>query len=133
MVRGLVEELNSREAHLRSILATVPDAMVVIDEGGLIQSFSTTAERLFGFNADEVYGRNVSMLMPEPYSREHDGYLTRYFTTGERRVIGKGRVVVGQRKDGTTFPMELSVGEVLLAGKRQFTGFVRDLTETKGT
>ena len=131
VVRGLIEELNSREAHLRSILATVPDAMVVIDEGGLIQSFSTTAERLFGFTADEVYGRNVSMLMPEPYSREHDGYLTRYFTTGERRVIGKGRVVVGQRKDGTTFPMELSVGEVLLAGKRQFTGFVRDLTERK--
>jgi len=130
-VRNLLEELNAREAHLRSILATVPDAMVVIDESGVMQSFSKTAERQFGFTADEVRGRNVSMLMPEPYSREHDGYLARYLTTGERRIIGKGRIVVGQRKDGSTFPMELSVGEVLLAGKRQFIGFVRDLTERR--
>ncbi|MGP0090681.1 MAG: PAS domain S-box protein [Xanthobacteraceae bacterium] len=127
--RLLVDELNSREAHLRSILATVPDAMVVIDEQGLIQSFSAAAERLFGFRPEEVQGRNVSMLMPAPYHLEHDGYLARYLQTGERRIIGVGRVVVGQRKNGSTFPMELSVGEVLLEGKRQFTGFVRDLTE----
>jgi two-component system sensor kinase FixL len=128
-VRNLIEELNNREAHLKAILATVPDAMVVIDEHGIIQSFSATAERLFGYTADEVRGRNVSMLMPAPYRQQHDGYLARYLATGERRIIGVGRVVVGQRKDGSTFPMELSVGEVLLQGKRQFTGFVRDLTE----
>jgi two-component system, LuxR family, sensor kinase FixL len=128
-VRNLIEELNNREAHLKAILATVPDAMVVIDERGIIQSFSTTAERLFGYAAGEVQGRNVSMLMPAPYRQQHDSYLARYLATGERRIIGVGRVVVGQRKDGGTFPMELSVGEVLLHGKRQFTGFVRDLTE----
>ncbi|HEY7298195.1 MAG TPA: PAS domain S-box protein [Xanthobacteraceae bacterium] len=128
-VRSLIEELNGREAHLQAILATVPDAMVIIDERGIIQSFSATAERLFDFSANEVQGRNVSMLMPPPYRQEHDGYLARYLTTGERRIIGTGRVVVGQRKDGSTFPMELSVGEVLLEGRRQFTGFVRDLTE----
>lgn len=128
-VRGLIEELNNREAHLQAILATVPDAMVVIDERGVIQSFSVTAERLFGFTTGEVKGLNVSMLMPMPYRQEHDSYLSRYLSTGERRIIGTGRVVVGQRKDGSTFPMELSVGEVMLHGKRQFTGFVRDLTE----
>lgn len=128
-VRTLIDELNNSQAHLQAILATVPDAMVVIDERGIIQSFSATAERLFGFAIDEVRGRNVSMLMPAPYRQEHDSYLSRYLTTGDRRVIGTGRVVVGQRKDGSTFPMELSVGEVVLPGKRQFTGFVRDLTE----
>ena len=99
--------------------------MVIIDEVGLIQSFSTTAERLFGFTADEIRGRNVNALMPAPYQQEHDSYLKRYLTTGERRIIGTSRVVVGQRKDGSTFPMELFVGEVLLQGKRQFIGFVR--------
>ncbi len=129
VVRDLVAEVNSREAHLRSILETVPDAMVIIDEGGLVQSFSATAERLFGFTAGEIQGRNVSVLMPMPYRQEHDGYLERYLMTGERRIIGTSRVVVGQRKDGSTFPMELFVGEVLLEGKRQFIGFVRNLTE----
>jgi two-component system sensor kinase FixL len=123
------EDLKSREAHLQAILATVPDAMVIIDETGTIQSFSATAERQFGFSAHEVRGCNVSMLMPAPYRQEHDGYLARYHTTGERRIIGVGRVVVGQRKDGGTFPMELSVGEALLEGKRQFVGFIRDLTQ----
>ena len=122
------EELAISHAHMRSILETVPDAMVVIDEKGIIQSFSAAAERLFGFTAGEVQGRNVSMLMPAPYRHEHDGYLDHYLTTGERRIIGVGRVVVGQRKDGGTFPMELAVGEVAQAGKRQFIGFVRDLT-----
>ena len=123
------EELAISHAHMRSILETVPDAMVVIDERGIIQSFSAAAERLFGFTAGEVQGRNVSMLMPAPYRHEHDGYLGRYLTTGERRIIGVGRVVVGQRKDGGTFPMELAVGEVAHEGKRQFIGFVRDLTQ----
>jgi len=123
------ESLRSREAHLQAILASVPDAMVVIDESGAIRSFSATAERLFGFTAKEAQGRNVSTLMPAPYRKEHDGYLARYLSTGERRIIGTGRVVVGRRKDGSTFPMELSVGEVQLEGRRQFVGFVRDLTQ----
>jgi two-component system sensor kinase FixL len=114
--------------HLQSILDTVPDAMVVIDANGLIRSFSVAAERLFGWSADEILGQNVSVLMPEPYRQAHDGYLERYARTGERRIIGIGRIVVGARKDGSTFPMELSVGET--AGARPFfTGFVRDLSE----
>ena len=121
--------LTSREAHLQAIFATVPDAMVTIDESGSIQSFSQTAERLFGVTFQEVFGKNVSALMPEPYRQEHDSYLTRYLATGEPRIIGKGRVVVGQRSDGSTFPMELAVGEVQIDGKRQFIGFIRDLTQ----
>ncbi len=117
------------EALLRSILATVPDALLVIDERGRIELFSAAAERLFGYAAGEAIGRNVSLLMPAPHREEHDGYIARYRTTGEQRIIGIGRVVVGQRKDGSTFPMELSVGEVNLPGMRRFTGFVRDLTE----
>jgi two-component system sensor kinase FixL len=122
-------ELVAREAHLRSILETVPDAMIVIDDKGVMQSFSTAAERLFGYSADEVIGRNVKMLMPEPYRANHDGYLDRYRATGERRIIGIGRVVVGERRDGSTFPIELSVGEMSSGQSRFFTGFVRDLTE----
>lgn len=118
-----------REAHLRSILDTVPDAMVVITAQGAIQSFSLAAERLFGYTAEEVRGQNVSMLMPSPYREAHDGYLERYLRTGERRIIGVGRLVVGLRRDGSTFPMELSVGEVDRDGQRVFTGFVRDVTE----
>jgi len=118
---------------LRSILDTIPDAMVVIDERGIVQSLSATAERMFGFTADEVCGRNVSMLMPSPHRENHDDYLARYLRTGERRIIGLGRVVAGQRKDGTTFPMELEVGEVRGRGHRLFTGFVRDLSERQHT
>ncbi|TGQ64714.1 PAS domain S-box protein [Mesorhizobium sp. M00.F.Ca.ET.186.01.1.1] len=121
--------LRLREDHLRSILATVPDAMVVIDERGLIQSFSTAAETLFGYQSGEVIGQNVKMLMPAPYRGEHDAYLLRYLTTGERRIIGLGRTVTGMRKDGSTFPMELSVGEMHPGTGRFFTGFCRDLTE----
>ena len=128
-----VEDLEEREAHLRSILDTVPDAMIVIDGRGIMQSFSAAAERLFGWRADEAVGRNVSILMPEPYGSAHDGYLQRYFDTGERRIIGIGRVVVGERRDGSTFPMELSVGEMLGGAHRFFTGFVRDLTERETT
>jgi two-component system sensor kinase FixL len=131
--RQAEEAVEASEAHLRSILGTVPDAMVVIDERGMIQSFSATAERQFGHAEAEVVGRNVSMLMPTPYREAHDGYLTRYLDTGERRIIGIGRVVTGQRKDGTTFPMELSVGEVRFEDRRLFTGFIRDLTERQQT
>jgi len=121
--------VEAREAQLRAILDTVPDAMVTIDQGGAIQSFSNAAERLFGYRADEAVGRNVSMLMPPPYREQHDGYLSRYIVTGEARIIGTGRVVVGLRKDGSTFPMELSVGETRSRDRRLFVGFVRDLTE----
>src|SRR5262249_32951699 len=101
----IADDLRAREAHLTSILDTVPDAMVVIDEQGLMRSFSRAAERLFGYEPAEVIGRNVSMLMPSPYRENHDSYIQRYKRTGEKRIIGIGRVVVGQRKDGSTFPM----------------------------
>jgi two-component system, LuxR family, sensor kinase FixL len=121
--------LLERRARLTSILETVPDAIIVIDDKGVIESFSPAAERLFGYSSGEVVGRNVSTLMPAPYRAAHDGYMSHYLTTGEKRIIGIGRVVVGQRADGTTFPMDLAVGEVNLDGRRLFTGFVRDLTE----
>jgi two-component system sensor kinase FixL len=126
-------DLTAREAHLKSILDTVPDAMIVINALGIMQSFSTAAERQFGYEAPEVIGKNIKMLMPSPYRENHDGYLERYARTGERRIIGIGRVVVGARKDGSTFPMELSVGEMNSGGQRYYTGFVRDLTERQET
>ena len=107
--------------------------MIVIDDRGKMQSFSTAAERLFGYRAGEVLGQNVKILMPSPYREAHDGYLERYERTGERRIIGIGRVVVGERKDGSTFPMELSVGEMRSSNARYFTGFIRDLTERQRT
>ena len=124
---------SAREAHLQSILDTVPDAMIVIDSNGVIQSFSSAAERLFGYSQSEAIGHNIRMMMPSPYREAHDGYLERYKMTGERRIIGIGRVVVGQRKNGATFPMELSVGEMKSNDKRFFTGFIRDLTERQKT
>jgi two-component system, LuxR family, sensor kinase FixL len=127
------DSLRTREAHLASILETVPEAMIVIDEHGIIQSFSSAAERLFGYQPDEVMGRNIKMLMPSPYREQHDGYIARYLATGERRIIGIGRVVVGERKGGSTFPMELSVGEMNSNNRRFFTGFIRDLTERQKT
>lgn len=124
---------SEQEALLQSILDTVPDAIVLIDEVGRIQSFSAAAERMFGWTAAEVLAENVSVLMPSPYREGHDAYLERYLNTGERRIIGLGRVVSGQRRDGSTFPMELAVGEVKLHDRRLFTGFVRDLTERQKT
>ncbi len=123
------EAMEAREQHLNSILATVPDAMIVIDERGRISSFSAAAERLFGYEESELLGANVSCLMPTPDRERHDAYLEHYCTTGEKRIIGIGRVVTGQRRDGTTFPLELSVGEAGKDGERIFTGFIRDLTE----
>ncbi|MEQ1955042.1 PAS domain S-box protein [Mesorhizobium sp. CN2-181] len=121
--------LNAREAHLRSILDTVLDATVVIQSDGSIVSFNAAAVRQFGYAESEVVGRNVHILMPEPYHREHDGYMRRYLETGEKRIIGLDRVVVGRRKDGSTFPMKLAVGEMQSGGQTFFTGFIRDLTE----
>ncbi|MGE0714654.1 MAG: sensor histidine kinase [Alphaproteobacteria bacterium] len=131
-VRAL-EELELRAAYLQSILDTVPDAMVVIDERGTVERFNAAAERLFGHAEHDVVGRNVRMLMPPPYREEHDGYLARYRRTGERRIIGIGRVVVGIRRDGSTFPMELAVGEMRTGAERRFVGFIRDLTDRQRT
>jgi two-component system sensor kinase FixL len=130
---SVLDHLRAREAHLQLILDTIPDAMIVIDEHGVMQSFSAAAERMFGWRTEEVIGRNVSMLMPNPYRDAHDGYLGRYLETGVRRIIGIGRVVVGERRDGSTFPMELAVGELLSAEGRYFTGFLRDLSERQET
>lgn len=124
-------DARTRHAHLQSILDTVPEAMIVIDGRGIIRSFSAAAERLFGWTAAEAIGRNVSMLMPGPFREEHDSYIGRYLSTGERRIIGIGRIVVGERKDGSTFPMELAVGEATAGREVFFTGFVRDLTERR--
>jgi two-component system sensor kinase FixL len=128
-----LQRLSQREAHLRSIFDTAPDAMIVIDPAGLIQSYSAAAQRIFGWSEAEIRGRNVSMLMPDPYRTEHDSYLHRYQDTGERRIIGIGRIVSGERKDGSIFPMELNVGEVRTQHGRFFTAFVRDSTERQET
>ena len=125
--------LLEREAHLRSVLATVPEATIIMDETGLVQTFSAAAERLFGFSADEVIGQNIVMLMPAPHREQHGAYLARYLATGERRVIGRGRAVIGARRDGVHFPMELSVGETMAGGKRCFIGFIHDLSERQAT
>lgn len=127
------ETLRERDEHLRSILETAPDGMIVIDQAGLIQSFSRAAESMFGYAQDEAIGRNIRILMPEPDRGRHDGYISRYLRTGERRIIGIGRIVTAIRKDGTTFPMHLSIGEMNAAGRRFFTGFVHDLTEERRT
>lgn len=131
--RASENQLRARENLLSSVLSTVPDAMVVIDETGIIMSFSAAARVLFGYTENEAIGRNVSMLMPSPDRERHDAYVHRYLDTGEKRIIGIGRIVFGQRKDGTTFPMELSIGEAVTAGQRVFTGFIRDLTELRQT
>ena len=131
--RAAERALRTSEDHLRSILSTVPDAMIVIDEHGVMMSFSAAAERLFGYSQSDVVGKNVSMLMPSPDRERHDGYLARYLRTGEKRIIGIGRVVFAARKDGTTFPMELSVGEATGEGHRLFTGFIRDITDRQRT
>jgi two-component system sensor kinase FixL len=127
------EALRSREEHLRSILETVPDAMIVIDGDGTIQLFSRAAERMFGITQDQAIGQNVRVLMPEPDRGRHDSYLARYRADGEPRIIGIGRIVAGQRADGSTFPMHLSVGEAKWGERSFFTGFVRDLTEQQRT
>jgi len=125
--------LRESELRWRSIVDTVSDAIIVIDAAGIVESFSRAAERLFGYGADEVVGQNVKMLMPQPYRDAHDGYMARYMRTGERRIIGIGRIVVGQRKNGETFPMELAVGEFVLPSGSFFTGFIRDLTDRQKT
>ncbi|MGE5545525.1 MAG: PAS domain S-box protein [Solirubrobacterales bacterium] len=124
-------ELAIAQARTGAILDAAVDGIITIDTKGRIYGFNRAAERIFGYSALEVEGRNVSMLMPEPYRHEHDGYIRNYLTTGIPRIIGTGREVVGQRKDGSTFPMDLAVGEGRLGGQRIFAGMVRDITARK--
>ena len=127
----LSDEIAERAAHLRSILETAQDGMVVIDPAGRMLSFSRAAERMFGYSEAEAVGRNVNILMGAPDHARHDGYLARYMETGERRIIGVGRIVTGLRKDGSQFPLHLSIGETSAEGRRLFTGFMHDLTEER--
>ena len=124
----LIEQLRGSEERWRSVVESAVDGIVVIDSNGRIEAFNPAAERLFGYQASEVLGRNVNLLMPSPYHEEHDGYLARYLATGDARIIGIGREVMGRRRDGTTFPLQLSVGEMSFGGERKFTGILHDLT-----
>lgn len=125
------EALRESDARMRAIFDTAVDGIVTIDERGIIERFNPAAERMFGYSEAEVAGKNVSMLMPSPYHEAHDGYLAHYLQTGEKKIIGIGREVAGLRKDGTTFPMELAVGETRQGERRMFTGTVRDISERK--
>ena len=123
--------LLDREARLRAILDTAVEGIITIDEKGIIESANPAAEKIFGYAAAEIIGKNVSGLMPLPHHAAHDGYLANYRETGDAKIIGIGREVSGRRKDGTVFPMDLSVSEVQLANRRLFTGFIRDISARK--
>ena len=123
--------VHDREERLRAILETAVEGIITIDERGIVESFNPASEKIFGYKAREVIGKNVSLLMPSPHRQQHDTYLGNYRHTGHAKIIGIGREVSGRRKDGTIFPMDLSVSEVKLADSRLFTGFVRDITERK--
>jgi PAS domain S-box-containing protein len=129
--RASTRSLEDREQRLRALVATAVDGVMIIDASGTVQEYNPACEKLFGYRADEVVGRNVKMLMPSPYREEHDEYLLRYRTTGVKRIIGIGREVEGRRKDGTTFPMELSVGEARPGGRQVFVGIIRNVTARK--
>jgi PAS domain S-box-containing protein len=121
-------QLGSSEARWRAIIDSAVDGIIVIDAHGRVETFNPAAERLFGYSAEEVLGRNVDMLMPSPYREEHDSYLARYLATGRAKIIGIGREVPGLRKDGTTFPLHLSVGQITMHDERKFTGILHDLS-----
>lgn len=123
--------LEHSEAKMRAIFDTIIEGIVTIDKQGTIKSLNPAAVLMFGYEAEEIIGQNVNVLAPPPFRNEHDTYLSKYVQTGERKIIGVGREVIGQRKDGTTFPMYLSVGEMWIDGEQYFTGIVRDLTEEK--
>ncbi|MBL4613298.1 MAG: PAS domain S-box protein [Magnetovibrio sp.] len=120
-----------RDFQLQGIMDTVIDGIITIDEKGIVQSFNRSAEKIFGYRAHEVINRNIKMLMPSPFTEEHDGYLANYHQTKKARIIGKGREVVGQRKDSSTFPLDLAISEMKQDGKSLFIGVVRDITERK--
>jgi PAS domain S-box-containing protein len=124
-------ELRESESRARAVLDNAVEGIVGIDRRGLIESVNPAAERIFGYDADEMLGRNIKMLAPEPYRSQHDDFIASFLATGERKVIGIGREVEGRRKDGATFPLYLSVAEVASGGERTFTGIMRDLTQVK--
>lgn len=131
-MRSIMEQkLRESEARYRSIVETTVDAIITINDRGLIRTFNEAAEKLFQYRDSEVIGKNVHILMPEPYKAEHDGYIHNYLSTGRRKIIGIGREVTGRRKDGSTFPMYLAVSEVKLRNQRIFTGIVRDISEQR--
>ena len=130
--RKLAEEaLRESEARIRAIVNTAAEGIITIDAQGLIESINPAGARIFNYSPDEVIGQNVKILMPDPYHSEHDGYIANYLRTGKGKIIGIDREVVGRRKDGTTFPMDLAVSEVRLGDRRLFTGITRDITERK--
>jgi PAS domain S-box-containing protein len=126
-----VPRTSQAELEFRSLLDAAVDAIIVIDHRGSIEQFSVSAERIFGYAASEVLGRNVDVLMAEPYRSEHDRYMDRYQRTQEARIIGIGREVRARRKDGTIFPCELAVGRVAEVDPPRFIGFIRDITLRK--
>lgn len=131
MAENMTQELRASETRTRTILNSVLDGIITINERGVIETFSPSAGKIFGYEAQEVIGENINMLMPEPYHSAHDSYLNNYLSTGLRKVIGIGREVSGRRKDGSVFPMDLAVTEMIQNGQRMFTGIVRDITERK--
>jgi two-component system sensor kinase FixL len=131
MTEGTVRQRMAESSLLRAVTETVIDGLITIDAAGIINSFNPAAVKILGYRPDEVIGKNVKMLMPEPYLSEHDGYLANYRRTGEAKAIGKGREVIARRKDGTTLPIELGVGEMRIGGKRMFVGIIRDITDRK--
>jgi two-component system sensor kinase FixL len=125
------QALRQSEEYTRAVLESAVDGMITIDENGIIETFNRAAAFIFGYSAEEAVGRSVSLLMPPPYRDEHDDYIRRYLRTGEKRVIGIGREVVGQRRDGTVIPLDLAISEVKVRGARRFLGIVRDISERK--
>jgi len=125
----LEEQLRASESKWRAVIESAIDGIIVIDARGGIEAFNPAAAKMFGYDEAEVIGQNVKLLMPSPYHDQHDGYLSHYVSTGQAKIIGKGRDVTGRRKDGTTFPLHLSVGETISGDERRFTGILHDLTE----
>ncbi len=128
-----VTEQTRREAEILAILDTAVDAIVTIDESGRVETFNKAAMNLFGFSQEEIVGRSVNLLMPEPHRSRHDEYMRRYMETGEKRIIGIGRELEAQTKSGRRIPIYLAVSEILLQGRRRFTGIIRDVTEQRAT
>ncbi len=130
-LRSALARSESSETQMRAVVDHALDSIITIDEHGIVQTFNPAAERTFGYAADEVIGRNVNMLMPEPDHRRHDDYLSNYLRTGQAQIIGIGREVTGRRKDGSTFPMELGVSNMRIGDQRFFCGIVRDITQRR--
>ncbi|VAX31560.1 BarA sensory histidine kinase (= VarS = GacS) [hydrothermal vent metagenome] len=124
-------QLNNSEARIRGVLDSMLDGIITIDVHGIIESANPAAERIFGYKFSEIHGKNINMLMPEPYRSEHDSYIENYLHTSRKQIIGISREVTGLRKDGSTFPMDLGVSEVFLGDRRMFTGMTRDISKSK--